>query len=728
MRQGLKTCWLALLNGLLLAIPLATYTTVNDFRQPNALLLFLVIISLIVVAHTQWPRAWGLWWPLYLLSLIGGSYASYPLGEPLSLTWFQHFSTKLFQQTSAFRASTSTQAMPVLLSMLLIMALAIGLSLLAVRWQQPLLSMIVSIGYLLAVTLFATRNEVWPLTGAIGLATLLLLSYRHSHWSWLSLSYGLLALGLLGAGATVNTWAQPAINQLAKASLTWRNQLSSRGFYNFLAKSAAAKKTGISEDTATLGGSIQDDNSVAFKAVSRSNHYWRVDTRDEYSGKGWTIAGDQDATRKPTTTSTGYLTTPTSKKDAVKLTFAKTLTYLPVGYGATSWAVSAAQQKRIGVSYEPERGRIYLNTGKRPLTSVQVHYQPQKYTAAQLTAITARANAELTETYTQLPEDLPKRIKPLSQKLTKTQTTEYGRVHAILTYLKNNHRFEYTKIDTPTTPAKRDYVDYFLFTSRRGYCDNFSTAMVVMLRTLGIPTRWAHGFSGGTRGKKAGDGQYHYQILNSDAHSWAEVYFAGIGWVPFDPTPGYQNPGTKAAKEKAAKTASISSSSSSATTNSTSSHTSQATASSSKPRPTNQTSTSTTTKQPTHQFRLTTTWLHVSLGILGLLLILFVWLGRFWLGLMGLNLMLHWHLGRPTQHYRYLQAWFEHQHARRPAETLSDYADTVEQLWPALAGQFTNATTTYLAITFGDYPADTLPAQLQAVVTTLRQHRKPIPV
>jgi len=95
---------------------------------------------------------------------------------------------------------------------------------------------------------------------------------------------------------------------------------------------------------------------------------------------------------------------------------------------------------------------------------------------------------------------------------------------------------------------------------------------------------------------------------------------------------------------------------------------------------------------------------------------------------MGLSLMLHWHLGRPTQHYRYLQAWFEHQHARRPAETLSDYAATVEQLWPALAGQFTNATTTYLAVNFGDYPADALPAQLQAVVTTLRQHRKPTPV
>ena len=73
----------------------------------------------------------------------------------------------------------------------------------------------------------------------------------------------------------------------------------------------------------------------------------------------------------------------------------------------------------------------------------------------------------------------------------------------------------------------------FLFEDRRGYCQQFSGAMALMLRMIGIPSRVASGFAPGGRDPQRGV----FLVEDVDAHSWVEVYFAGIGWVPFEPTP-----------------------------------------------------------------------------------------------------------------------------------------------------------------------------------------------
>lgn len=92
-------------------------------------------------------------------------------------------------------------------------------------------------------------------------------------------------------------------------------------------------------------------------------------------------------------------------------------------------------------------------------------------------------------------------------------------------------------------PGKNDdYVDQFLFDTKKGYCDNFSTSMVVMLRSLGIPARWVKGYTSGQFVGESADGKKMYTITNNNAHSWVEVYFSGIGWVPFEPTQGFSNP------------------------------------------------------------------------------------------------------------------------------------------------------------------------------------------
>ena len=78
-----------------------------------------------------------------------------------------------------------------------------------------------------------------------------------------------------------------------------------------------------------------------------------------------------------------------------------------------------------------------------------------------------------------------------------------------------------------------DPLAHFLFVTRAGHCEYFATAMAILLRTLGIPSREVNGFLPGEYNNLAGD----YIVRASDAHSWVEVYFPNNGWVTFDPTP-----------------------------------------------------------------------------------------------------------------------------------------------------------------------------------------------
>jgi protein-glutamine gamma-glutamyltransferase len=115
----------------------------------------------------------------------------------------------------------------------------------------------------------------------------------------------------------------------------------------------------------------------------------------------------------------------------------------------------------------------------------------------------------------------------LAGRLTAAAPTTYDTVKAIELHLQSS--YDYAE-NVPPDPMP---VRAFLFEQRAGYCERFAGAMALMLRMLGIPTRVAAGFSPGTP-----DGPDRYLVRDLEAHSWVEVYFTGIGWVPFDPTPG----------------------------------------------------------------------------------------------------------------------------------------------------------------------------------------------
>lgn len=143
-----------------------------------------------------------------------------------------------------------------------------------------------------------------------------------------------------------------------------------------------------------------------------------------------------------------------------------------------------------------------------------------------------RAPASIAETYAVRPT-VTQYVQDLVDRTVRDATTDYDRVAAIQELFRDgSNGFVYdheTDVEGFNSP---DALENFLV-GKRGFCEQYSSAMAAMVRTLGIPARVAVGFTPGTR--RATDGVY--EVTTNEAHAWPEVWFSGAGWVRFEPTP-----------------------------------------------------------------------------------------------------------------------------------------------------------------------------------------------
>jgi hypothetical protein len=175
----------------------------------------------------------------------------------------------------------------------------------------------------------------------------------------------------------------------------------------------------------------------------------------------------------------------------------------------------------------------------RPLTPLR---EQQRYSV--LASISSASITELrqasttypswTRPYVQLPPTLPDRVRREAWRIVGDASTVYDAATRI------EHQLRQLKYSTrvPVPPADADWVSFLLFDSREGYCDYFATAMTVMLRAVGIPSRVASGYV-------TGDFQpatQSYLVTEAHAHSWTEVYFPEYGWVTFEPSANRPTP------------------------------------------------------------------------------------------------------------------------------------------------------------------------------------------
>ncbi|PEQ55888.1 transglutaminase TgpA family protein [Bacillus cereus] len=304
---------------------------------------------------------------------------------------------------------------------------------------------------------------------------------------------------------------------------------------------------GYGLDDSRLGGPFKADPTIVFTARTQNKQYWRVETKDFYTGKGWEISENPKKISFKNKNDVVSWYEQNTKTETTEATITMQKSYPHLTYPAGLVSVEAASD--VSYSVDPFSEKIYTMNGDSSTTlhSYKVTYEIPKFSIENLKAVKTNEGQETNPyfmtKYTQLPESLPQRVKDLAANLTNDKDNRYDKVLAIENYFTDNS-FTYESTNVLFPAKSQDYVDQFLFDTKSGYCNNFSTSMIVLLRSVGIPARWVKGYTEGTLDNTLAspEGEDVYTITNDNAHSWVEVYFPGYGWIPFEPTKGFTNP------------------------------------------------------------------------------------------------------------------------------------------------------------------------------------------
>ncbi|MFT4296294.1 MAG: DUF3488 and transglutaminase-like domain-containing protein [Micropruina sp.] len=204
--------------------------------------------------------------------------------------------------------------------------------------------------------------------------------------------------------------------------------------------------------------------------------------------------------------------------------------WLPLPYAPAAFSASGDWR------HDPITLSVLASGAKQKEATNGLHYQATVVdvtpTAAQLAGADAGRPDDADVTLA-LPGDLPDRIRTLARTITEGASTD-GRKALLIQQWLRSAQFSYSLEPAPGSGYQA--LTQFLFEDHQGYCEQFATSMAVLARAAGIPSRVAVGFLPGSR---SGDG---WEVSIRDMHAWPELYFAGLGWVSFEPTPGVADP------------------------------------------------------------------------------------------------------------------------------------------------------------------------------------------
>lgn len=275
--------------------------------------------------------------------------------------------------------------------------------------------------------------------------------------------------------------------------------------------------------------------------------YLSVSVLRDFTGKTWKPARERSTDRYEGDYGTGNFdverTTTRIRIDELKTTM------LPVPYPAVEVEGLKGQwnAQRVGALYSSRSS----DTRNQTYTVTSLDKQP---TAEQMHAITTDVGPSL-EPYVDLPDDLPRSIAQAAQDVAGDAPDEYAQALALQSYFQDGS-FVYSEeapVEENYDGNSMDVIAKFL-KAKSGYCVHYSSAMAVMARSLGIPARIVVGYAPGEVVSRDG-GESVYKVTTDDLHAWPQLYFAGVGWVGFEPTPSvgaetdFSDPGDTAAEE-----------------------------------------------------------------------------------------------------------------------------------------------------------------------------------
>ncbi len=288
-------------------------------------------------------------------------------------------------------------------------------------------------------------------------------------------------------------------------------------------------------------GRIQQSSAVVMHVqiegdrTGRYELYWRGVALSNFDGHAWSKPREEFVLSRPLGEDGFVLPNPDGIKNGEKQSgsVARMIHYRvlmePIG---TNVFFLAPEPRRVSGNYQllttDSASAVYDFDSQHAVSRYEADSDISKPSPEKLREAAEDYPSEVRWTYLRLPP-MDLRVRELAQRVTGSQPTEFDKAAALENYLQAN--FQYT-LDLPKTTSA-DPIANFLFERKKGHCEYFASAMAVMLRSVGIPSRVVNGF----RSDEFNDLTANYVVRAKDAHAWVEAYFPGYGWQTFDPTP-----------------------------------------------------------------------------------------------------------------------------------------------------------------------------------------------
>ncbi len=283
--------------------------------------------------------------------------------------------------------------------------------------------------------------------------------------------------------------------------------------------------------TLPLQGAISLGSTRIASVTTTEPVFLRAQSYDFYTAQGWKIGSDSELS--------GSLEAFTALQSAEEATtqLRRPISILVTVSDKTNVILSAGQPLAVSIESRIVFGLDFLDvTSVRPVETLAAasNYRVDGMLSNASIGRLRQAGGAYPDwiaPYLQLPSDLPAEISALALEVTGAATTVFDQANLIEEFLRTY------AIDTgiDAAPPDGDSVAYFLFETKRGYFDYHASAMVVMLRTLGVPARLAAGYIITPEDRTPGTNDY--AVTGANSFAWPEVYFPGLGWIEFNPTP-----------------------------------------------------------------------------------------------------------------------------------------------------------------------------------------------